>query len=122
MCVDSFVEASQLRKLRLVDFTRLGNFTADQAEALERAIRAQQELGLLQPDVELCLPKMIPHGDTCIQLYIDSSYQQVFSRTKPGEPVEVAIERCCRQQRVKAGEKLMLRFFVTATLAFKGAS
>ncbi|KAL0021034.1 hypothetical protein WJX77_010369 [Trebouxia sp. C0004] len=36
--------------------------TADQAGALECAIRAQQELGLLQPDVELHLPKMIPHG------------------------------------------------------------
>ncbi len=122
VCVDSFVEVSQLRKLRLVDLTGLGSFTADQAEALERAIRAQQELGLLQPDVELRLPKMLPHGDTCIQLYIDSSYQQVFSRTKPGERVEVAVERCCRQQRVKAGAKLMLRFFVTATLYFKGMS
>ena len=56
VCVDSFVEVSQLRKLRLVDLSGLGNFTADQAGALERAIRAQQELGLLQPVVELCLP------------------------------------------------------------------
>ena len=122
VCVDSFVEVSQLRKLRLVDLTGLGNFTADQAGALERAIQSQQELGLLQSVVKLLLPKMIPHGDTCIQLYMDSSHQQVFSRTKPGERVEVAVERYCRQQRVKAGAKLLLRFFVTATLVFKGMS
>ena len=96
VCVDSFVELSQLRKLKLVDLSGLGNFTADQAGALERAIRAQQELSLLQPDVELRLPKMIPHGGICFQLWIDSSYQQVTSRTQPGEQVEVAIERYCR--------------------------
>ena len=59
---------------------------------------------------------MIPPSDTCIQLYIDFSSQQVFSRTEPGEQLDVFVERHGRQQRVKASAKLMLRFFVIAPL------
>ena len=55
--IDSFVEISQWRKLELVDLSGLDYISAAQAEALKRAIRAQQELGLLQPTVELFLPK-----------------------------------------------------------------
>jgi len=116
VCIDSFVEISQLRKLELVDLSGLAHITAHQAEALERAIRAQQELGLLQPDVRLCLPKMFTQNGTCIQLWIDSSHQQVFSRTEPGEQLDVAIDRYWHQQHVKPGAKLMLRCYMTATL------
>ncbi len=70
VCVDSFVEISQLRKLELVDLSGLDHITADQVEALEHAIRAQQNLGLLQPNFRLCLhmPKVIPHNEICVQL------------------------------------------------------
>ncbi len=71
---------------------------------------------MLQPDVRLRLPKMFTHNGTCIQLWIDSSHQRVFSRTEPGEQLDVAIERYWHQQRVKAGAKLMLRCYMTATL------
>ena len=54
--IDSFVDISQLHKLKLVDLSGLANITAGQAGALERAIKAQQELGLLQPAVRLYLP------------------------------------------------------------------
>ena len=113
--VDSFVEISQLRKLELVDLSGLCDITADQA------IRAQQELGLLQPDIRLRLAKMMPHNSTCIQLRIGSSHHQRFSGTAPGEQLEVAIERYWQQQRTKAGAKLMLRCTMTATLV-KAAS
>jgi len=64
----------------------------------------------------------LPHYEICGQLLIDSSdHQLVFSGTKPGEQLEVAVERYLRQQRVKAGAKLMLRCFATAALV-KGAS
>ena len=122
VCIDSFVEISQLRKLELVDLSGLINITADQAEALECAIRAQQELGLLQPIVRLFLPNRSTHNGTCIHLWINSSHQQVFSRTEPDEELDVAIERYQHRQRVKAGAKLMLHSYMTATLvkaAFK---
>ena len=61
--IDSFVEISQFHKLELVDLSGLANITAGQAEALERAIRAQQELGLLQRDVRFRLPK-VPYDGT----------------------------------------------------------
>ena len=76
VCVDSFVEISQWRRLDLVYLSGLGNITADQAEALERAIRAEQELGLLQPQVRLRLTML--HNGTCIQLRIGSLYHQVL--------------------------------------------
>ena len=97
VCVDSFVEISQLRRLQLVDLLGLGNITADQSEALERAIRADQELGLLQPEVRRRLPML--HNGTCIR--IGSSYHQVFSGIAPGEQLELAIERYWDQQRAK---------------------
>ena len=53
VCVDSFVEISQLRRLELVGLSRLGTVAVGHAAPLERAIRAQQELGLLQPNVGL---------------------------------------------------------------------
>jgi len=116
--VDSFVEISQLRKLELVDLSGLGNITADQAEALKCAIRAQQELGLLQPNVRLVL--QVCQDDVsrrcCVHLFFNSSQRQVFSETKPNEQLEVAFERYLHQQRAKAGAKLMLRCYMTATL------
>ena len=102
-CVDSFVALSQMRKLKLLDLSGLDHITADQVEALERAIRAQQNLGLLQPNFRLCLhmPKVIPHNEICVQLLIDSSHNQlVFSGTKPGEQLEVAFERYLHRHRV----------------------
>ncbi len=122
VCVDSFVEISQLRKLELVDLSGLDHITADQVEALERAIRAQQELGLLQPDVTLNLqvPNKMHHNSDYVYFLVDSSQHQVFSGTKPDEQLEVAIERYFHQQRVKAGAKLMLGCYLTATLV-KGA-
>ena len=86
VCVDSFVEISQLRKLESVDLSGLGSITVGQAKALERAIRAQQELGLLQPSVILRLPKKMPHKGTCPQYQIGSSHHQLLcSGTAPGE-------------------------------------
>ncbi len=123
-CTDSFVELSQLRKLELLNLSGLDHITADQAEALERAIRAQQELGLLQPNLRLCLqiPKVTPDKELCVQLLIDSSNDQlVFSGTKSGEQLDVAFERYLHRRRVKAGAKLMLRCFMTAPFV-KGAS
>ena len=120
VCIDNFVEISQLRKLELVDLSGLANITAGQAEALERAIRAQQELGLLLRDVRFCLSKN-PYDGTCTQLWIDFSKQQFFSRIEPGEQLEVALERYCHQQRDVAGAKLMLHCYMTATIV-KGAS
>ena len=118
--IDSFVEISQLRKLELIDLSGLANITAGQAEALERAIRAQQELGLLQRDVRFRLPKT-PYDGTCTQLWVDLSQQQFFSGIEPGEQLEVALERYCPQQRAIAGAKLMLHCYMTATIV-KGAS
>jgi len=118
VCVDSFVEISKLRKLELVDLSGLDTIPADQAEALECAIRAQQELGLMQPEVRLGLP--ILHNGTCIQLRIGSSHHQVFSGTAPGEQLELAIDRHWVQQHgtslciAKAGAKLTLRGYMTA--------
>ena len=122
-CIDSFIELSQLRKLELLDLSGLDHITADQVEALERAIRAQQELGLLQPNLRLCLqmPKVIPHNELCFQLLIDSSHDQlVFCGTKPGEQLDVVFERYLHRHRVSAGAKLMLRCFMTAPFV-KGA-
>jgi len=115
-CIDSFVDICQLRKLELLDLSGLAHITAHQAAALEHAIRAQQKLGLLQPIVNLCLPKRPTDNGTCIHLLIDSSHQQVFSRTEPGEQLGVFVERYWRQKRVKAGAKLMLRCYMTARL------
>ena len=109
-----------MRRLELVDLSGLANITADQAEALEGAIRAQQELGLLQQDVRLCLPK-IPYDGTCTQLWIDFSQQQFFCGIEPDEQLEVALELYCHQQRAIAGAKLMLHCYMTATIV-KGAS
>ncbi len=120
--IDKFVEYSQWRKLDVVNLSGLDRITADQVEALECAIRAQQELGLLQPDVTLILQvpnKMHPNGH-CVQFLVDSSHHQVFSGTKPNEQLEVAMERYLHQQRVKHGAKLMLGCYLTATLV-KGA-
>ncbi len=129
VCVDSFVEISQLRRLELVDLSGpglgrgLGNITVDQAEALECAIRAQQELGLLQPGVRLRLSKMMPHhNDIHFQIRISSSYHQVLRGTAPGGRLERAIERywvqqlaaTCQVERATAGAKLMLCCFMTA--------
>jgi len=98
-CIDSFIELSQLRKLELLDLSGLDHITADQVEALERAIRAQQELGLLQPNFRLCLqmPKVIPHNELCFQLLIDSSHDQL----------DVAFERYLHRHRVSAGAQLV---------------
>ena len=113
--IDSFVEISQLRKLELVDLSGLDHITADQAEALERAIRAQQELGLLQPTVRLRLPKRFTYNSTCFHLRTNSSHQQVFDKIEPYEILDVAIERYWRRQRVKAAAKLLLHCYIPAT-------
>ena len=118
--IDSFVEISQLRKLELVDLSGLASITADQAQVLEHAIRGQQELGLLQRDVRLRLPR-IPYDGTCTQLWINSSHQHFFGGIEPGEQLDVALERYCHQQQAIAGAKLMLRCCITATV-IKGAS
>ncbi len=63
---------------------------------MERAIRAQQELGLLQPEIKLCLPILL--NGTCIELWIGSSHHQVLSGTAPGEQLKLAIGRYWDQQ------------------------
>ena len=100
--IHGFVDICELRKLELLDLSGLAHITAHQAAALEHAIRARQKLGLLQPIVNLCLPKRPTDNGTCIHLLIDSSHQQVFSRTEPGEQLGVFVERYWRQKRVKA--------------------
>ncbi len=92
---------SQLRKLEVVDLSGLDNITADQFEALEDAVRAQQELGLLPPDVKIVLnvPNKMHHNGGCVQFLINSSHHQVFSGTQPDVQVEVAIEPYLHQQK-----------------------
>ncbi len=53
--------------------------------------------------------------DTCCEAVLLNN-NAGFSRTEPGEQLDVAIERYWHQQRVKAGAKLMLRCYMTATL------
>lgn len=115
--IDNFVEISQLRKLEVVDLSGLNRITADQVRALECASRAQQELGLLQPDVALMLqvPNKMHPNSRCVQFLVRSSHHQVFSGTKPDEQLEVAIERYLHQQHVKGGARLMLGCYLTAT-------
>ncbi len=133
--IDSFVEISQLRKLELVDLSGLVRVTVGRAKALECAIRAQQELGLLQPGIRLYLPNrkkrdidpeitMSTHDDSCIHLCIDSSHQHVFSRTQSGDGLDAyhAVQWYQDQRRANAGTNLILSCFITATVvkaAFK---
>lgn len=94
VCVDSLVEISQLRRLELVGLSRLGTVAVGHAAPLERAIRAQQELGCSQ--MLDCLSFWMPHNYPCTQVRfrISPSDHQVFSGTAPGlgERLERAIE------------------------------